>query len=188
MGLDMYLTRKTYVKNWDHRLEKGEPAWRVTVEKGEAPYPFIDSSKIKYVEEEVGYWRKANAIHNWFVENVQEGEDNCDEYWVDIDKLRELLETVNKVLDSIEMQKGVLLNGTTYSREYPEGKPNFISGEVIVDESVAEKLLPTQSGFFFGNTDYNEWYVEDLQETKRILEYVIETTSEDSEIYYQSSW
>lgn len=26
---------------------------------------------------EVGYWRKANAIHKWFVDNVQDGEDDC---------------------------------------------------------------------------------------------------------------
>lgn len=86
------------------------------------------------------------------------------------------------------MQKGVLLNGTTYDKEHPEGKPNFISGEVIADETVAEKLLPTQSGFFFGNTDYNEWYVDDLKQTKEIIEYVLNTTSPDSEIYYSSSW
>ena len=27
--------------------------------------------------EEVGYWRKANAIHGWFVRNVQNGKDDC---------------------------------------------------------------------------------------------------------------
>lgn len=27
--------------------------------------------------DQVGYWRKANHIHNWFVENVQDGEDDC---------------------------------------------------------------------------------------------------------------
>ena len=26
---------------------------------------------------EVGYWRKANAIHKWFVDNVQDGIDDC---------------------------------------------------------------------------------------------------------------
>ena len=188
MGLDMYLTRKTYVKNWNHQKEEGIPQWEIVVNRGGKPYSNIDSSKVKYIEEEVGYWRKANAIHSWFVKNVQNGNDDCGEYWVDVDALKELLDTVNKVLDSISMQKGVLLNGTIYDKENPEGKPNFISGDVVVDETVAEELLPTQSGFFFGNTDYNERYVDDLKQTKEIIEYVLNTTSPDSEIYYSSRW
>ena len=34
----------------------------------------------------------------------------------------------------------------------------------------AEELLPTQSGFFFGDTDYNEWYFKDIDNTIEILE------------------
>lgn len=37
------------------------------------------------------YWRKANQIHNWFVQSVQNGEDNCGEYYVTHEKLNELL-------------------------------------------------------------------------------------------------
>jgi hypothetical protein len=29
------------------------------------------------VEAEVGYWRKANQIHRWLVENAQHGIDEC---------------------------------------------------------------------------------------------------------------
>jgi hypothetical protein len=46
-----------------------------------------------YIQFSVGYWRKANAIHGWFVENVQEGRDDCNEYPVertDLNKLRTL--------------------------------------------------------------------------------------------------
>lgn len=45
----------------------------------------------------VAYWRKANQIHNWFVTNVQDGEDNCGEYYVSQDNLRELLATCRAV-------------------------------------------------------------------------------------------
>lgn len=31
-----------------------------------------------YIHDQVGYWRKANAVHHWFVENIQNGEDDCD--------------------------------------------------------------------------------------------------------------
>jgi hypothetical protein len=39
---------------------------------------------------EVGYWRKANHIHNWFVFNVQNNEDRCEIYIVSKEKLKEL--------------------------------------------------------------------------------------------------
>lgn len=48
----------------------------------EAPYV-----QIKYP---LVYWRKANHIHKWFVENVQEGEDDCRNYTVDIEQLSDL--------------------------------------------------------------------------------------------------
>jgi len=36
------------------------------------------SSKLTMSEsEEVGYWRKFNALHAWFVDNVQGGVDEC---------------------------------------------------------------------------------------------------------------
>ena len=35
--------------------------------------------------------------------------------------------------------------------------------EVLADHSKASELLPTQAGFFFGNTEYNEYYFEDLE-------------------------
>lgn len=44
------------------------------------------------------YWRKVNSVHKWFVDNVQRGEDNCGEYYVSQDKLKELLDTVNTAL------------------------------------------------------------------------------------------
>lgn len=47
---------------------------------------------------EIGYWRKANAIHRWFVENVQNGEDDCRDYFVTKEQLTELLNLVNQVL------------------------------------------------------------------------------------------
>jgi hypothetical protein len=48
----------------------------------------------------VGYWRKANQVHQWFVDNVQEGEDNCAQYYVSRDQLQELLSVCREVLTS----------------------------------------------------------------------------------------
>lgn len=36
--------------------------------------------------------------------------------------------------------------------------------EVLADHDKAEKLLPTRDGFFFGGTEYDEWYFDDVKE------------------------
>ena len=41
--------------------------------------------------------------------------------------------------------------------------------EVLKDHSVAEDLLPTTPGFFFGSLEYNEDYFKDVQD---VLEYL----------------
>jgi len=49
--------------------------------------------------------------------------------------------------------------------------------------------LPTQAGFFFGGTKYDEYYFEGIQDTIEILQTVLkETDFEESVITYQSSW
>lgn len=106
---------------------------------------------------QVGYWRKANAIHQWFVDKVQDCEDDCD-YHNEVTKedLEDLLDICQRVLD---------------------------------DHSLADELLPTQSGFFFGGTEYDEYYFEDIENTISIIKNVLETTDFDKEmIYYVSSW
>ena len=47
---------------------------------------------------EVGYWRKANAIHNWFVVNVASGEDDCSSYPVSQDQLECLRNLCHRLL------------------------------------------------------------------------------------------
>jgi hypothetical protein len=161
MGLDMYLSKKTYVKQWDH--ETPENKFEVTVTKGGNAYESIKSSRVKYIEEEVAYWRKANQIHNWFVQNVQEGVDDCKEYYVGIDDVMNLLD---------------------------------VCKQVSVDVSKAQELLPPQSGFFFGGTEVDEYYMRDIDYTIEVLEGLLKETYKTKdgkeyftgEIYYQSSW
>jgi hypothetical protein len=156
MGLDMYLSKKIYVgANYEHRNVTGT----VDIKVGEKTLP-VNLKRISYIEEQVGYWRKANHIHQWFVDNVQEGEDNCQEAYVSEEKLQELLDTCKKVK---------------------------------ADHSLAEELLPTKSGFFFGGTEYDEYYFQRLDHTIGILESLLQEKEEGAEylngdIYYNASW
>lgn len=94
MGLDMYLYKKTYVKNWSHMSP--EELHEITITKNGQPTN-IKSERISHIVEEVGYWRKFNALHQWFVNNVQKGIDNCQESYVDPEKLKKLLDTLKTI-------------------------------------------------------------------------------------------
>ena len=71
----------------------------------------------------VAYWRKVNSVHAWFVKNVQQGEDNCGEYYVSHEKLRELARTctlaiTNKDPNLIPPQAGFFFGGTDIDEWY----------------------------------------------------------------------
>ena len=137
---------------------------------------------------EVGYWRKANAIHRWFVENVQNDVDDCGRYEVSKEQLETLLEVCNEVLENSELVEGEIGNGYTFDSNGKKIK-QYTEGKYIEDPSVAEELLPTTEGFFFGSTDYDEYYIEDIKHTVDIIKKALETTDFDKEmIVYDSSW
>jgi len=56
-----------------------------------------------------------------------------------------------------------------------------------IDKDKAEDLLPTASGFFFGGTEYDEWYYEQINDTIQILEEGLSDENAD-EFEYHSSW
>lgn len=91
MGLDMYLNRRVYIGN---NSDDGEI---VEVTNALGKKTRYNTGKIEYVIERVAYWRKANAIHNWFIENVAGGVDDCSEIEVESSKLKELLDVCRKV-------------------------------------------------------------------------------------------
>lgn len=155
MGLDMYLTKKIYVgAQYEHRHITGT----IELYKGEKQKPIkVNVKKVTEISEECIYWRKVNAIHKWFVDNVQDGNDNCGEYYVSREKLKELLNVCKQVLDNHEL---------------------------------APKLLPTQDGFFFGSTNYDEWYFGDIEKTYLLLsaEDLDSNDNYDISYAYSSSW
>tara|TARA_R100000278_G_scaffold110920_1_gene88296 strand:- start:582 stop:1043 length:462 start_codon:yes stop_codon:yes gene_type:complete len=96
MGLDMYLTKETYVKRWEHQTDAD--LHEVSVKKGGEAHPTIQTNRISGVVEEVMYWRKANAIHGWFVDNCQDGIDDCQRTHVSVEQLKELRDLCQRVI------------------------------------------------------------------------------------------
>ena len=95
MGLDMYLYKKNYVKNWD--FMSPEERHEITITKNGEEVKTINKEKIVYIIEELAYWRKFNALHKWFVDNCQEGIDDCRDAYVNRIDLETLLNTLREV-------------------------------------------------------------------------------------------
>lgn len=153
MGLDMYLNARRSL----HRYGNNQNSHIVADLKKHFPeiLPFGDNS-FKDVSVEVIYWRKANAIHKWFVNNVQSGVDNCGTYYVSYEDLQNLADLCEKVL---------------------------------ADHSLAPELLPSEGGFFFGTTEYDEWYFDSLTHTISSIKMIFELLRDKGwSLEYHSSW
>ena len=81
---------------------------------------------------EIGYWRKANQIHNWFVENIQEGIDDCGDYPVTISQLDELKALCQEVLDD-----------KSKAEELLPTKAGFFFGSIEYDDYYFDELIDT---------------------------------------------
>lgn len=180
MGLDMYLTRKKYIGGkFYFRNVKGE----INININGIKIP-IDLKKISYIEEEVAYWRKANHIHKWFVDNIQEGNDDCKSYYLETEDLEKLLEVCEKVKKSSELIEKTYINDDGIK----------VTNKVLKDDTMAKKLLPCQSGFFFGSTEYDEWYLKDIEYTINTINEILKEEEElnkvgfYSEFKYRASW
>jgi len=172
MGLDMYLSAKRYL--WtDKDKAISEKVGEIIGVNGDQQRRFNGSSLVvKEISLEAMYWRKANAIHGWFVENVQDGDDDCKEYEVERSQLEALRDLCSKILTRHEAMK-------TMSDEQIEEMDDLDEDE--------ESLEPT-AGFFFGSTDKDEWYYEDLKNTAEGLRRVLETLPDDYSFSYHASW
>lgn len=155
MGLDMYLTKKASVKNWYHN--DADERYSVKITKGgvDITHLFGDIGKI---ESEVCYWRKANWIHKWFVENVQDGKDDCEAYYVSYSNLVDLLSIIDQVLENPSEAHSLLPT-----------QEGFFFGLVDYNEDYFSSLRQTQAML--------EWEIK-----------LYETSDLSFEFYYQSSW
>lgn len=162
---------------------------------------FGRSNRIEEVSE-VGYWRKSNQIHAWFVDTCQGGNDDCKEYDVSIEQLhqlRDLCFNVLKLLDGKEIRvlPKDIVEFEKYTNSYGPNltqrvkfdvnrlsdMKNSLSGFHTINKGLSEQIkekLPSRSGFFFGNTDYNGVYIIDLIDTITILDQLF---LEDKELH-----
>lgn len=181
MGLDMFLkAKKSLLFNSDVSGKVSELFPELS-----GIEPTFGDSVISEITADVGYWRKANHIHHWFVKNVQDDKDDCGEYYCSRKKMQELLDLCMELLTAKHSEIKLQIP----SEEWQLLMPNEIvpSNTTETADSMAESLLPTSSGFFFGSTDYDEWYWRNIFSTAAILKKCLALPS-DWSFYYHSSW
>jgi hypothetical protein len=178
MGLDMYLSEERYLSNWAHNEGKDSYSQGEKVLKIIGATDLMDRNtggvEVKFP---VAYWRKANAIHNWFVTYVQNGVDNCASYHVSTEELETLVGRCQAILTA---------SSTGGNWQAIANDPEF--------------GLPPTEGFFFGGTDIEnedgaKWYLADLEGTiEMLMPVIVHMNDEDVDYFdkgmisYQASW
>jgi len=183
----MYLSAERYVSGYSFQEEQERALYdRLVKEFGVEEHvdPDTPSAHVKFT---VGYWRKANQIHTWFVENCQGGRDECQKTWVDREKLVELRELCLRVLASTTLIDDLVPLWTIYDAAHPQGAVQLEPGKVLADAASAHDLLPTAEGFFFGGTDYDEFYWRDLKITVENIDRALSLPGA-WDFEYHSSW
>lgn len=161
MGLDMYIYKTgrangfDYQNYYDNNEQDKELNNNLPPElKGYIHRPYESFPEFQSILHKVAYWRKVNFLHKWFVDNVQNGIDECQLAEITKEKLIEICDILIKAR-----------------------------------ETKNTSLLPTQGGFFFGSTHYDEYYWGDVGNAITQIEIILATTNFDNEIiFYHSSW
>lgn len=158
MGLDMSLYLRHCPYEYKENVKEDYPEELQSIVKDDGNVGYIDT-EIYY---EVAYWRKANAVHKYFVDKCANGVDECQRIFVPLGDLKVLVSICEQVLN---------------------------------DNALAPALLPTQDGFFFGSTDYDDYYFKKIKYTydvcSKIIAFIEEHNKSDNydwDIVYQSSW
>lgn len=137
MGLDSYLYKRKYI----NQPYSPTPVPPETVVLRGTP---VRVDRLTYAIEEVGYWRKFNALHQWFVTTVQSGADDCrDSPAFDrttLEQLRNLLEqcrvegqpTAEQLLPP---QSGFFFGGAGFDTYYWDNVRRTIA---LLDDILAE--------------------------------------------------
>lgn len=147
--------------------------------------------------EDIGYFRKVNCLLPFFGY-----EDDCSIHPIEKYQIQDLVNTAKELLavyDTISYQLHLQQIDVNYYKEiYKDNrkmcnekcKPILEKMEGIWKqfESVAQKMLPTTTGFFFGSQAYREYYVADLKDIVEIFTKVLDETDFDIDQIFMYCW
>jgi hypothetical protein len=161
MGLDMYLSARKYVSQYDYSdgenktTENFSTLASMSGVNDLTKYSSYSGIEVSYP---IAYWRKANAIHGWFVNECAGGVDECQPIHVSREHLIELRD---------------------------------LCKSAVSQPAMAGDILPPTAGFFFGSYEIDEYYMEDIKRTMEMLDHILSIIPDNSwdwSFVYQASW
>lgn len=181
MGLDMYFSAQKYIPGGYNHMKgtEKEKTFDSVLSAVGVPRGIAGSSVT--VDIQIGYLRKANAIHSWLVQNIQDGKDECQTSYFSAEKVAELRANIRAILATVDKGEPVQEENFGYKYDtYPDLK---------LDKALAASLLEPAEGFFFGSQEYDEGYVDDLETADRFLTTMLEHPAlKNADFYYHASW
>ena len=166
MGLDMYLDVRVKMYPVYGLGERADTPAMTAVKRAVPGLTDCECGDLGYVTVTVegAYWRKANAIHRWFVENCQGGVDECQETYVERDQLEELIAVCRRAKTQPDKTTEILPT-----------RGGFFFGGVDIDE------------WYWQDVDSTIDQLTSLLKNSKKLEDVIEDRAY-VDFYYRSSW
>lgn len=161
MGLEMYVEAEVYAGGWNHSNAEDKSLYNEITNMVGLNKLASSDSPFCTVCVNVAYWRKANSIHAWMVQNLADGKDECQRIYLDHDHINKL---INKCKAALSLYR---------------------SGEI----EGAGRMMPPQGGFFFGNTDVKDCWAKDMEDTiKQLAPLLDPELSKKYSFYYRASW
>ena len=159
MGLDIYF----------HKANRSE--WE----------QFENNPSDDFTPKVIGDFRKVNFLMSFFGY-----EGNCEYKEIGRDKLEELRKVTKEIVrmkpvvhrvKAVILPYGGGLGPAEEENEYSEA-----------DKRRCAEILPTQSGFFFGSTDYDTWYFHDVKEVYNWVDEVLDNLADDEVVLMYCWW
>jgi hypothetical protein len=158
MGLDMYMSERVSASHL------AEPI-------------VIDGRQVASIEFELGYWRKAYHIDEWLSERCD------DDGYAPHEVLAELPRVCVKVMQVAKIVPGKVSYGYSIGRD-GERLHDWHDGKVIENWEEIEALLPIGYAKIEGIFDYNEYYIEQVEYTIKVLDAAMQARGS---VYYSAS-
>ena len=95
----------------------------------------------------------------------------------------------NKIMSEIEKDFfGFVEKNTDICLDDYRGKSYYIELDEFTKQNLLGNILPTTSGFFFGSTDYDEWYFKDVEDVRNKFSKLLDEMDWGNETLYMHCW
>ena len=176
MGLDIYF-HKTKRSEWNEVKSKIDAFNELPEEEQTKQYESETYPTKDFNPDDIGYFRKVNFLMEFF-----HYEGNCEYQEISKGELEALQEACLEV-SKMKPEKVVYIKA---EHQWESDRVEKVLSEA--DQERCAEILPTQAGFFFGNTAYNQWYLDDVKDVLAWVTGVLKELADDEVVLMYCWW